>query len=377
MKLIRITFILLIIITLPYYKTIIYNFEEGTPFTGDQFYNPYNRISNTWLKANFHAHSKLYLGLLNGKNTPEEMYERYDSIGYDFAGISNYNKILSDTIKRSIYIPLYEHGWNFGTVHQLVINAEKVKHYDYAFYQNSSHKQAVINKQREAGELIALAHPSFKNGYNKEELRYLNNYDLFEGMSPRAGSIELWDEALSYGHAVWVMGGDDAHNNTISMSGVCWSMLNVSDTSNQAIIEALKTGAFYAVRGWQAQEMHRLQKVSVDNGIYNLQLNGKADSIILKGDFGLTLATATNVDAINYTIQAENSYVRAEIFDTEPWNTYTKIYLNPVIRTLTGELIKHNNKVTPNFTKTWLVRVLLLVFQLSLLVFVFRRKSHL
>jgi hypothetical protein len=106
-----------------------------------------------------------------------------------------------------------------------------------------------------------------------------------------------------------------------------------------------------------------------------LELNGKADSIVLKSDFGKTVAAIAGVERISYQIQAENSYVRAEIFDTEEWNTYTKIYLNPVIRTETGALVKHNNKVEPNMLKTWLFRLILFLFQIGLLLFVFRKRK--
>lgn len=375
MKIVKIGLVILILLSLPYYKTEIFNFEEGVSFKGDLFYNPYSEISDVWLKANFHAHSKLHFGLANGENTPEEMFHRYDSIHYDLPLISNYNSILPNNYNRELYIPAYEHGRNFGTIHQLVLNSEEVENYDFLFYQSKSHKQSVINRQKMAGELLILAHPSFKNGYNKKELRVLNNYDLFEGVSPRASSIELWDEALTHGHAVWATGSDDAHEKGVNYTGVCWTMVNVNDTNEQAILKALKTGAFYATRGWEAQEMFRLKSVSVDTGIYHLVLDRRVDSVIVKSDFGKIVATATQTDRISYVIQQENSYVRAEIFETEPWNTYTKSYLNPVIRTKNGELTKHNSTATMNIFLTWFVRALFLVVHASLLGFVFKRKK--
>ena len=152
-------------------------------------------------------------------------------------------------------------------------------------------------------------------------------------------------------------------------------MVNVADTGERALMNSLSSGAVYAVRGWQAQEMHRLQTVTVDSGVYKLELNGRADSIILKSDFGKTVAAIAGAERISYQIQPENSYVRAEIFDTEVWNTYTKMYLNPVIRTETGALVKHNNKVEPNMLKTWLFRLVLFIIQIALLLFVFRRRK--
>jgi hypothetical protein len=375
MKLVKIGLVLLVLLSLPYYKTEIFDFEKGVPFKGDVFYNPYNGISTTWLKANFHAHSKLHWGLANGEDTPEEMYQRYDSIHYDMPLISNYNSILPDIYNRELYIPAYEHGMNFGTIHQLVLNSKGVENYDFMFYQSKSHKQSVINKQKLAGDILILAHPSFKNGYSKKDLHVLNNYDLFEGVSPRASSIALWDEALTHGHAVWATGSDDAHEKGLNFTGVCWTMVNVNDSSEQAILKALKKGAFYATRGWQGQEMFRIKKVSVDTGVYHLQLDSRVDSLIVKSDFGKTVATAFQTDRISYVIQDENSYVRAEAFKTEPWNSYTKSYINPVVRTVNGKLIKHNSTATVNSLLTGLFRVILLLVHLSLLIFVFKRRK--
>jgi len=375
MKFIKIVLIVIILGSLPYYKTVVFDFQTGTPFTGSKFYNPYKTITNSWIKANFHAHSKLYFGLTNGENTPEEMYSRYDSLGYDLACISNYNSILPNNFNRNLYIPTYEHGRNFGTKHQLVINSNNVNNYDFFLFQNKHHKQAVINAQKETGELVVLAHANFKKGYSKKDMKLLNNYDLFEGVTVLASSIDLWDIALTNGHAVWITGSDDAHSNTIDKTGVCWTMINTTDTTEEDVINSLVRGASYAQRGWQAQEMHRIKKVSVNDGIYTLELSTKADSIILKSDFGKTVSIATNTNSISYNIQVKNTYVRAEIFESEIWNSYTKTYVNPVIRSENGEFNKHNNQNTKNVFKTWLVRFLILITNLAMLFLVFKLPS--
>jgi len=106
------------VVCIPYYKTTIYNFTTSKPFVGSAFYNPYKNIDSLWVKANFHAHSKLKYGLTNGQNTIDEMYAIYDSLNYDAACLSNYNYITPDNFDRGFYLPVYEHGINFGTVHQ-------------------------------------------------------------------------------------------------------------------------------------------------------------------------------------------------------------------------------------------------------------------
>ena len=141
-------------------------------------------------------------------------------------------------------------------------------------------------------------------------------------------------------------------------------MINTDSLTTEALIENLKKGRAYATRGWIGQEMNQLVSLSVDSNVYSLVLKQASDSIILKSDGGKTVAVATQTNRISYTIPAEDSYVRAEIFDTESWNTYTKTYLNPVIRTPDGLLSKHGNTAEVNRFKTYAWRGGLFLFHL-------------
>lgn len=350
--------------TLPYYLTNIYNFSEPQPFKGNVFYNPYETLGKHWIKANFHAHSILHFGLANGDNTPEEMYAVYDSMNYGLPCISNYNRILPDTYQRQPYLSAYEHGFNGGAIHQLVLNNKESVIFDFPFWQSIHHKQTVLEQQKSADNIIVLAHPNYKTGYRAKDLASLSHYDMFEGISARASSIALWDVALSHGHAVWVSGNDDAHNTRFGVCGVCWNMINTNSLSTEALVGSLKLGRTYATRGWIGQEMNRPVSLTVDSNLYTLILKQASDSIILKSDQGKTVAVATQTDRISYTIPEDNTYVRAEIFDTEAWNTYTRTYLNPIIRTPDGQLTKHSITAEVNRFKTYAWRGGLFLFHL-------------
>lgn len=351
--------ILLIIATLPYYLTRIYDFSEPKPFTGDRFYNPYSNIKGEWIKANFHAHSKAFGGITKGKNTKNEVVERYQSLGYKLICISNYSQ--ADTgPEGQQFFKAYEHGININWTHQLVINPEKSSFFDFPFFQSKSHKQFIINKLKKDHTIVALAHPSFKSSYSQPDLKYLNNYDFIEGLSQVATSVADWDKALSNGHAVWIMGNDDSHNIGDGNNGICWTMINTDSLCEDQLLKSLKRGACYATRGWLGQEMNRIVSVKVTNNTYELLLEKESDSIILKSDEGKTVATETNSNKILYTIKPCDTYIRAEIYDTEPWNNYTKIYLNPVVRTQSNNLVRHNNTAEINVFKT--IIFVLLVF---------------
>jgi hypothetical protein len=368
---VKIILIGLVIAIMPNYFSRIYKFEDSQKFTGDQFYNPYKDLSDTWIKANFHAHAKAYGGFANGKNSASEMLAKYDSLDYDLACISNYGFVL-DSISGHKYMPVYEHGFNWRWIHQLVINETKSKPFDYPFFQNRSTRQHIINRLKTDDNLIVLNHPNHKKAYRSNDLKYLNNYDLFEGISEFAGSISQWDIALSSGHAVWILGNDDSHDLSDYHIGIAWDMINVESNNNEEIIKSLKAGKTYATKGWLGQEMNKLEKLTVEDGSYNLKMERKADSIVLISDDGKVVSSITNSDSISYQIQNENTYVRAQIFETEKWNKYTMMYLNPVVRTETIELLQHNNQNKVNYFLSIIYWMVLFGIQLGLVVFVWK-----
>ena len=357
---------LLFIASIPYYNVVFYSFEPNAPFSGEQFYNPYVNIKGNWIKANFHAHSKLLGGLLHGRNTSAEMYETYDSLHYDLPCLSNYNS-LTDNSDRDFYLDVYEHGINAAAAHQLVINAESATKFDYPLFQFTSHKQYIINKLKTENNLIALAHPSWKNSYAFSDLEVLQNYDLMEILSVNATSVHSWDHALSNGHVVWALGNDDAHDNEESSCGLAWTMIDVSEKTKENVVNSLKAGRSYATRGWLAQEMNRLEEISVTENTYRIKMERPADSITLISDRGEVVATAINTDVLEYVIKQENTYVRAEVFETEEWNGYTKMYFNPVIRNAEGKIDPSFTEIEISWFKTILYFIILLIINVLLI----------
>jgi hypothetical protein len=69
--LLRTLVILLMISLLIYSQYTVYNFPNTAPFSGDKIFNPYQNVSGKTVKANFHAHSKAWAGLTNGRNSAE------------------------------------------------------------------------------------------------------------------------------------------------------------------------------------------------------------------------------------------------------------------------------------------------------------------
>ncbi len=127
--------LILVILVLQYVVNARYTFPEPHPFSGSYIYNPYRNIdSSKWRLANFHAHTRLYLGLTNGAlNTDESLDSLYKYLGYSIISISNYQSINAFESKNKWYVPVYEHGFLYYKSHQLVLNAKKVNWQDFPF----------------------------------------------------------------------------------------------------------------------------------------------------------------------------------------------------------------------------------------------------
>ncbi len=363
--------VVIVLSTCLYIQCSIYNFEEATPFQGAYLYNPYegNSSTATWSKGNFHAHSIAWGHITNGHQTPEEVVEVYQQLGYDVLGISNYHNVkeVSETSLKSV--PVYEHGYNLFKTHRQVFEPSRVNFFDLPFFQTTSMKQSVINKVSNESTCIALNHPVKRNGYKDDDLEKLSGYDLMEVLNHSANSAVKWDVALSAGKPVWCIGNDDMHDaEKESEVGVCWTMLyNVKDSAD--ITERLKKGNTYIVKGRRAVAANALRSLEVRSDTIIVKLAQPSQSIQFIGQGGEVRQTFTQLDSAIYVFKANDTYIRTEITDGDDI-----IYLNPVIRYNGLETPSNYSTATVNITATFLYRGLVLLIGGGLL-FLLHRKS--
>lgn len=357
--LIKVPLALITLLLTTYYYAPVFDFERGVPFEGAKFYNPYADLSSQQIRGNFHAHARAWGGVTNGKTPAKEVVQLYVDLGYDLPGISNYNMLEDPMPNAPIHLPMYEHGLNVGFVHQIVVNPSEATLLDYPFYQNRSHRQATFNRLREDDNLIMVAHPSSRAGYSYEDLAYLSGYELMEIISVQAVGPDHWDATLSTGHPVWGIANDDCHDTTDYDIGLCWNIIYVSDTSRASILNSLRQGKHFAVKGWQAKDMNELEYIRVtDEGLYTIKLVHPADSITLIADQGERVVIGTGVDSLSFQMEPQHTYLRAEVFESEPWNDWTKMFFNPVIRSEDVSL----SIPPPSYSVNWPLTILYWLF---------------
>ena len=314
---------------LPYAWSPVYRFPDAIPFSGTQLWNPYKTLDGRWQRTNLHAHGRAWGGVTSGVQSNNDVADRYHRLGYDVAGVSNYQSIAAfngvDTL------PVYEHGFNVGKNHQLAIGARSVVWLDFLFWQTPSNQQYVIDRLKSTAELVSLNHPSSRGAYDLDAMHELTRYDLIEVVNGPFTAEDVWDAALSAGRPVWAVANDDTHDlNDVHRIGVGWNMVDAKSASTGDIVDALGAGRFYAALRTGALEeanVTTLSGVHVGGETMRVELRGAASDVTFIGQDGTVRNKVKDTLAAAYTFTASDTYVRTVVATPQ-----TILYLNPVIR---------------------------------------------
>ena len=322
--------------------SLVYNFAEPQPFSGEDIFNPYINFDKNigWSRANFHTHTRVD-GLLNEcEQTPEQTIKAYKPYGYDIITLSNHNKITQHPTADT---KVYEHGYNLAKFHKLVFGAEKVWGFDNLLPIFPFQKQMQIDALAAQSDIVVLNHPLRTHTMTKNLLSKIGGYDIIELDSGKSTENEYWDVALSAGHYSFGITNDDLHHPERSHAiAVRSNMLCTPSNSHDDICNTLKSGCFYAMRtpdygsgNWEvkAKENHNIPYIYnigiTDCGEIYLTLSEAADSIKVTGQNHTTLAKIENADSLGYAMQATDSYGRftayfagGEVIYTNPFTRY-------------------------------------------------------
>ena len=334
-----------------------YAFPEPSSFAGDVWYNPYAELEHrSLLLGNFQVQSDAWAGITNGRNnSSERVFEIYGSLGYHVISISDYmaiNRFVADSAQ---HYPVYEHGYGAWKTHQLCLGARSVRVLDFPLFQTRSNKQHVLNALQQDCGAVAIAHPSLRNAYSREDLARLTGFDLIEAVSKFKMSMSHWDAALSAGRPAFLISNDDAHDlDRPQEYGRCATVVAAKALTPDAVWDALKAGSAYAyVPNCPEKEQHaekckrflrrpELRAVDVRADTTGAQLlciraSLPISSVRWIGPHSDTLAISSvdsRYDSAVFRLPREAAYVRAEL-DFESGDV---LYLNPVIRTRDGKL---------------------------------------
>ena len=229
----------------------------------------------SWYKGNIHTHTTES----DGDADPEKVVSWFRRHGYDFLVLSDHNHLTifeygagRRRFKRPLLVPGEEVSANIkgGTV-PIHINgiglSRVVEPIDAGEIVPTI--QANVNAIRQAGGISSINHPNYKWAFDHTHLRLiegLNMLEVFNG-HPAANVYggpgkfsydEIWDGVLSAGVVVFGVATDDSHNYhdfspQKSNPGRGWVAVRAAELSQDAIVDGLATGEFYASSGVDPQ----------------------------------------------------------------------------------------------------------------------------
>jgi len=337
-----------------------YSFTDPRLFHGEKIVNPYADANfNDVSTANFHAHTKSWGGLTNGKGSSSDVWQRYDSLGHTFHALSQYHKIDSFNKEKQNYVPVYEHGYNLKKTHQLVIGAKRVVWKDYIFPQTLHNKQFILHEMaKDTNNLVVLNHPAVRSGYDVNDLKLLHYYDHIELLNPSAQSFAHWDTALTAGKKIFVVGNDDNHNifndNAI---GRFTTLIFGAASDSKKMIDRMKKGQSVAV--WLPQihnetleskrskllNLHSLiSGISLIDSMLAINLGKSVAEIRVIGHHGKLKLKQRNISSLTFPFSQNDAYLRVELYLEDG----TKLYLNPIFRDI-AEGNQGRNLIATNY----------------------------
>ncbi len=335
--------LILTILILQYVVNTKYTFPEPQGFKGEYLYNPYKNIdSRKWKIANFHAHTRILLGLTNGsENVNPHLDSFYKYFNYNIIGISNYQNINQFESRNEWFVPLYEHGYQYFKNHQLVINAKKVSWLDFVFRQTLSNKQFVIDHlKRDTSVILTIVHPDKRQAYLFNDFKYLTNYDCLEIANNEQLFTSYYDTILSAGHPVFLMADDDTHHLTRINDGCQSFNLINTELVRDSILHAIKTGCLVGVkfnfgsfktleeRKSRLEKLPEITGITLNGDTLKVSFNQPVKTIKFIGQKGAERKMITNSAMGYYLFNKEDTYIRTEI-ECQDGTIY---FLNPVLR---------------------------------------------
>ena len=216
-------------------------------------------IEGVWLKCALHAHSTNS----DGELAPDLLVRHYDWAGYDVLAITDHwVRTTAESTERLLVIPSAELNATAGgpehDAHVLALGVAADPQLPEGEFAPLPDVVAWILGK---GGVPYLAH-TYWSGLRTdqfEECEGLVGLEVWNAGCElevgRGDSSLHWDEALEGGRGFFAIAADDSHHPGFD-SGFSWTMVRAARKTQEAVLEALRTGAFYSSTG---PELHGLE----------------------------------------------------------------------------------------------------------------------
>ena len=253
-----------------------------------------------WLRCALHAHTTNS----DGELSPSRLVQHYERAGFDVLAITDHwVRTDEPSTERLLVIPGTELDASMGAAGReahvlgLGVSADPVEP-GSEFPSLESTVEWILG----AGGVPFLAHP-YWSGLRVDEFA---GCEGLVGLEVYNAGCELevgrglgavhWDDVLELDGRPWLaIAADDSHHPGFD-SALAWTWVRVAEKTQDAVLEALRTGAFYASTG------PRIEDVSVEDGAVEVRTS-PAQSITLLT--GRTRGASVNAGRMGYVYRGE------------------------------------------------------------------------
>jgi len=278
---------------------------------------------NKFYKLGLHIHTTIS----DGRKTPEDVAAEYKADGYDAIALTDHWKFGNSRELAGLMI-LSGCEYNMGAetisgvMHILGIGMK----YDPQI-PNTSTRQQVIDKIKDAGGIAVLAHPdwSLNTVHDASQLSGFSATEIYNAVSEAHQSLRAYsdyfiDVCANAGIYFNLFATDDAHYYDGSDSRKGWIMVKADELSDEALIEAIEKGDYYASQGPNLLVRFEDGKVIVEcspcSVIGVLSNLAWAPDRVLRGE---------DLTRFEYTIKKNEKWIRVEVIDTDGKHAWSNV----------------------------------------------------
>ncbi len=284
-----------------------------------------------WYKGNIHTHTTES----DGDEDPHKVVSWYRRHGYDFLVLSDHNHLTllnygggRRRFRKPLMVPGEEVSVRLNRgdtpIHINGVGISRVvEPIDAGGVVETL--QANVDAIVEAGGIASINHPNYQWAFDHREISRVEGASLLEvfnghpvanvyGAADKPSYEAIWDGVLTAGRVIFGVATDDSHNYHdfapwLSNPGRGWVMVQADELTQDAIVDGLASGEFYASTGVT------LTRLDCSAESIELEIEQERDFIYttrFTGKDGELLAESTGTTA-EYSAVGDETYIRATV----------------------------------------------------------------
>jgi hypothetical protein len=218
-----------------------------------RFADPFGQPGH-WYRGSLHIHSTAS----DGELTPEQVLAWYQSRGYHFLALTDHHVYHAGQAVADDWITLSGievEGVDPVSGRYHLVGLGMWRPPDIGLRRDRA-LQDMIARLQDVGGRVMLAHPYWSGQMSKDLLGLEGCFALevynggCEVDDAKGFSVVHWDDLLAAGAQLWGVAVDDAHwRRGASDAGLGWVWVKAATLTEEAILDALEQGYFYASCG--------------------------------------------------------------------------------------------------------------------------------